>query len=586
MAAHSAESAAAIVCRRVPARVQALPHVVLLICKLLDASLGFASVLSASRHESVALLRRVAAHEHARWRAAGLSQARIACYQQQQFTLIMKRIVVENGALDVAMWLRDEYYPMGRITPRMLTITAQRGHVQVVEWLITTFPETQVSDPFPLLKCGHLCIAQWWWWRNHERTSTSAAFAIDIAASLGHLEILQFMLAHAPSSLVAQRKSIVVEKAAERGHEHIVRWLLLDENGEPKNDVNTSKAFIAAVRNGEFQVAKYLHAIRPEQAICTGFVMHRAALSGNLELLEWALDHLEDGCEVAFTSNSMELGSMASHWDLLKWLHERSYPFSTPTIFMLAVTSGEVKNVEWLYQNYRDIWDTSSKDSWAKIAARGGCLDMIQWLHEKGVPFTKEAMDTAAASGHLEIVKWLHEHRAEGCTKRAMDEAAALGHLEVVQFLHTNRHEGCTAFAMDGAAEDGRLDIVEFLHYNRNEGCTQTAMDQAAYIGSLDIVKFLHENRAEGCTTWTMDTCSDASILDFLHRNRNEGCTGVACLEAARSGNIEVLEWLYSNKRELVDLTIVREAAMENLQFHVSLWADAIREEEQILDTV
>jgi hypothetical protein len=111
-------------------------------------------------------------------------------------------------------------------------------------------------------------------------------------------------------------------------------------------------------------------------------------------------------------------------------------------------------------------------------------------------------------------------------------------------------------------------------------------MDQAAYIGSLDIVKFLHENRTEGCTTWAMDACSDASILDFLHRYRDEGCTGVACLEAARSGNIEVLEWLYSYKRELVDLTIVREAAMENLQFHVSLWADAIQEEKQILDNL
>jgi hypothetical protein len=121
-----------------------------------------------------------------------------------------------------------------------------------------------------------------------------------------------------------------------------------------------------------------------------------------------------------------------------------------------AAASGALAIAQWLEEQRRPR-SLSCSDQGAMSAAKHGDLPMLKWLEERcvgGIPGA--AMDLAAGGGHLEVVEWLHA-RNYTCTKSAMTGAASNDYLNVVKWLHENRTEGCTPQAMDGAAERGVL---------------------------------------------------------------------------------------------------------------------------------
>lgn len=78
-------------------------------------------------------------------------------------------------------------------------------------------------------------------------------------------------------------------------------------------------------------------------------------------------------------------------------------------------------------------------------------------------------------------------------------------------------------------------------------------MNGAAKSGRLDVVQWLQDNRAEGCTTCAMDLAAENGHLDvvrWLHENRSEGCTTDAVDRAAGYGHLDVVQFLYANRTE------------------------------------
>ena len=65
-------------------------------------------------------------------------------------------------------------------------------------------------------------------------------------------------------------------------------------------------------------------------------------------------------------------------------------------------------------------------------AAKGGCLQTLQWAREQGCPWDRSVSDAAAEGGHLAVLQWL---RQEGCPwgPSTCEAAARGGHLEVLQ---------------------------------------------------------------------------------------------------------------------------------------------------------
>jgi hypothetical protein len=161
-----------------------------------------------------------------------------------------------------------------------------------------------------------------------------------------------------------------------------------------------------------------------------------------------------------------------------------------------------------------------------------------------------ELCAAAAASGHLPVLQWLHARGAHW-SPAVPYLAAKHGHFELLQWARTN---GCRFYEPVTAAAAGR--------------------------GDLEMLMWL---RAHHCP-WHEATCSDAAAGGHLHLlqwARKNSCPWdpIGCaVAAARSGELEVLQWIVSHglPRYSGSETAVSAAAARSGRPHVMEWLQQI----------
>jgi Ankyrin repeats (3 copies) len=116
-------------------------------------------------------------------------------------------------------------------------------------------------------------------------------------------------------------------------------------------------------------------------------------------------------------------------------------------------------NPEKFYKKYKD-----SKDIYNFVmvrAAKGGNMEIVKFMIEKGATSFDWTMVNASRGGHMEIVKLMIE---KGATyfNTAMRSAALGGHMEIVKLMI---EKGATNFvsAMNIATKGGHMEIVNYL---------------------------------------------------------------------------------------------------------------------------
>ena len=73
------------------------------------------------------------------------------------------------------------------------------------------------------------------------------------------------------------------------------------------------------------------------------------------------------------------------------------------------------------------------------MAAQGGHLDTVKYLHDNYCPWNSQVVDAAASQGHLEMVQYLRNART--CTlgvTRSVSGGARGGHLDWLKYLRLN----------------------------------------------------------------------------------------------------------------------------------------------------
>ena len=165
--------------------------------------------------------------------------------------------------------------------------------------------------------------------------------------------------------------------------------------------------------------------------------------------------------------------------NVLKWARQNGCPWSKKPFEEAQI--GKFEMMEWYKAGalFLDgqIW-------FCYVAAKGGHLEVLKWLHENSCPLENGVQpglvcSVAAVGGHLEVLKWAHKHGCEW-NERTCTLAAYHGHLEVLKWAHAN---GC----------------------KWNEGtCSATAEN-----GHLEVLKWFSEN---GCP-WDENTCSFAALV-------------------------------------------------------------------------
>ncbi|EGF83292.1 hypothetical protein BATDEDRAFT_84834 [Batrachochytrium dendrobatidis JAM81] len=294
------------------------------------------------------------------------------------------------GSLDVTQWISEKYSVDYSLA---MTNAARHGQLSVVRWL-------------------------------HSQSSTTISMAIitqaiDIAAQVGHLDIIQFLFLNYPGSTCT---SAATDAAASNGFLDIVIFL----HSNFPNVTFTTLAMDGAAANGHIDIVKFLHKHRADIA-CTTHAMDAAAALGRLDLVQFLHENRFEGC----TPAAMDAAAGANHVSMLQWLHDNRSEGCTTHAMEFAAASGSIEALEWLQSNRLE-----------------GC--------------TTRTMDHAASTGQLSAVHWLHEFRTEGCTTDAIDNAARGGYIDIVRFLVEHRSEGFTLTALE-AIPDQVPDIPTLL---------------------------------------------------------------------------------------------------------------------------
>jgi len=178
-------------------------------------------------------------------------------------------------------------------------------------------------------------------------------------------------------------------------------------------------------------------------------------------------------------------------------------------------------------------------------AARGGHLETLKWLRDRGCRWDWRTCAGAARGGHLDTLKWSRGNGCEWDTDTCAF-AAEGGHFDVLKWARAN---GCEWFGntCSYAAEKGHLDILKWARTNNCEWDSDTC----SYASSEGLLEVLKWARTNGCE-WDSKTCSFAAEkghLEVLKWARTNGCDWFKCTCncAAEKGQLHILKWAIEN---------------------------------------
>ncbi|KAF1321030.1 hypothetical protein FI667_g12184, partial [Globisporangium splendens] len=189
------------------------------------------------------------------------------------------------------------------------------------------------------------------------------------------------------------------------------------------------KAYLAAralahsVKHENMEMIRWLHAYCPTVRVLDA--MQEAMKLGNLQIMEWLADNF---AEIQWSTSYGDTAVQNQDIKVLEWLKERR-PECLFTSMRYAAWCGHFGVVKWLHENVQGEVQV------VRYAVENGHSEIAKFLHEREYilyPFF-DHIDRAAKGGYLDVIQWLHANNLSTCSPYAMDSAAEHGHLAVVQ---------------------------------------------------------------------------------------------------------------------------------------------------------
>ena len=470
-------------------------------------------------------------------------------------------------------------------------LAASAGHFAEAQWLITQGLSIYQRDYFS---------------RN----------AVVQAVTLGQLEAVKWFAAQGilpdsfPDGLpdcFKDRECNAMSLAASLGHLHILQWL--QQNGGSLDEEGIRTLLSIAVRRGNLPMTQWLYQQGTDMELFSSSeagTLSTAARFGHLRLSQWLVSGGADDILDDEYDDAVILATQGGHNAIFRWLTRAKYLDNRQAneLLLHALSSGHRSLAVWLCLNVcNSICGADFENHNAlMLAAKNGFLWLTQWLSEQTPDINqasyrgRTALMLAAAKGHLPVVQWLYLEKNANLHHKAPDHADALhlavfwGHTETVNWL---LGQGMVLnpnfFRLRRIAwtsirnKVGLLRCIPHQQFPVSFFCN--AMIVAAREGDVPALAFclsagigLESNNGSYDSCCTEAACSGSlATLEYLcysAGNYNVDEAKKACLSAAaRCGNLHVIQWFWVRSR----LTTHEQhaclfVASGNDHFHVVKW--------------
>ena len=518
------------------------------------------------------------------------------------------------GSKPLLKWLRDEdvdwqqipraptydsYHPSDACLPygfNAAILAACAGHFTEAQWLMRQGLSIHQRDYFgrnaviQAVRLGQLEAVQWLIAQGMIPDSFPDGFldnfkndqhnAMSLAASLGHLHIVQWLHQNGGSLNDQDEERILLIMAARCGDLPMTQWLcrqgadidrldslgasalgeavscghlrlsqwLVGQGAEGTSDVNGNKALILAAMGGRNAVFRWLiRSRRLDNRQANDLLLH-ALHSGHRSLAAWLCLNVCNGICAADNENHNALMLAAKYgflW-LTQWLSEQTADINQTTVtgdtaLMLAASNGHLPVVQWLYleKNANLQQKNSDRLDALHLAVINGQTDTVNWLIGQGMVlnlnyFKRHPVPWISNRNNVGLLQCLlGQQLPPRLLVTTMIDAARNGDMPALvcglsagislQPIDDDDYESC----FDAAAAGGLLAMLEFLCYYPGadyhlDDAKESALLAASQRGNLHIIQW------------------------FLAHSGLSGDEKSSCLSAASvNDQFHVVKWLY-----------------------------------------
>lgn len=269
-----------------------------------------------------------------------------------------------------------------------------------------------------------------------------------------------------------------------------------------------------------------------------------AAKTGNLDLMKWLYAHgfelpeyiSDDGHEYIVLYIIKSNFPFIQKKMMLEWYNSVS-PIHCPWAMNDAAEAGNIDLFQYIFDAFCSSSYTERDFSPCYYAAKGGSLDMLQYLRSKGFPWDEDICNVAAQKGHFSIVKWALQN---GCP------FSGYVYADVIKSKSSNTLEMMNWLYDRGYPIDRKLD-----HDRSPAHLMVKYAIESSYPQSKQILDWLLQRKC----SWHFELDISKISLETLQYIHAKGypLDSTMYRVAAERDNLPIVEWLYSQGVLLTD---------------------------------
>lgn len=520
-----------------------------------------------------------------------------------------------------------------------LTLATYRGDLDAVRYLISKgakiiYPQNTGNALDFAIECGHLHILRYFIEECNVNVDydNHGVHLLTKAAGCGQEDLVRYLLSKGANVDVKSQHDVTPVMIAIQNHKFNIAQILIQYGADINiaNDqgftplmaaVQSKSSFLAAfitmvdgvnleaktntgftallvaVEEGLVDMVEMLF-VKADIYVCTSSgvnIITAPIISNNLHMLQYLFQTCDVGKKININKLVNELSPLMvaakhSSVEMIEYLISQGADINQKSldeknIMFFAALGGNLNVVQYLMNNYGNIFDVDAQDSAGRTAfisaSYNGHLDVVKYLVECGAdPYHKDnyqnsALNASIIDGHLHMLQYFYEELKVLITEsdwvKVLSTATSLGYVKILQYLDEQNIplprevfiKACHRTFVQSAA-CGNYAMIKYIveHYSEIDidicdSYGYTALLRSAEGGKLDVVQYLAAhgagiNKEHGATGNTALSFAAANghfdvvqwFIEKSDMNFTFDCLGKAFNAAVRNGRTEIVEYL------------------------------------------